>query len=86
MLPPKIGEGVLGSSSGGVNPTGASSSLVTGAASVFSSAALITVLDDDLKLRGLKEKDMVDWLLKEESVEEETGGVKREAWEAMAMV
>ena len=36
VLPPKIGEGVLGSSSGGVNPTGAS---FAGGASVFSSAA-----------------------------------------------
>ena len=62
--------------------------MVTGAASVFSSAALITVADLDdaaVKLRGLKEKDKADWFLKGESVEEETGGVKREAWDAIAM-
>lgn len=39
MLPPKIGDGVVGSSSGGVKPTGASASFV--GATVFSSAAEI---------------------------------------------
>lgn len=41
MLPPKIGDGVFGSSCGGVKPTGAS---FVGASVFSSAAAALTVL------------------------------------------
>lgn len=43
MLPPKIGDGVLGSNSGGVKPTGAS---------VFSSVTAARMVRDVEKVRG----------------------------------
>ena len=45
MLPPKIGDGVFGSNSGGVKPTGAST--------VFSSVAATLTVRDAEKLRDL---------------------------------
>lgn len=92
MLPPKIGEGVFGSNSGGVNPTGAGAgagafSVLTGV-SVLSSAdaaVLIVVLGEAVvNLIGLSVmKDKVDGCFHGLGVER--GGVKREAWVAMAM-
>lgn len=90
MLPPKIGEGVFGSSSGGVNPTGASffaGSFVAASAASSAAAALI-VLDN---LRGFAEgkEKLVDCFHGTEArsvgLRPEKGGVKREAWVAMAM-
>lgn len=57
MLPAKIGDGVFGSSCGGVNPTGASS-FTAGAAeedSVFSARMAVLVKERDLR-RWLVEK------------------------------
>lgn len=90
MLPPKIGEGVVGSSSGGVKPTGASSFV---SASVFSSteAATLTVRCATENLSGLGVvKGMVGdcfhgTVTRSPDFEAERGGVKREAWVAMAM-
>lgn len=68
MLPPKIGDGVLGSNCGGVNPTGAS--FFVGA----SVLALIVVRFGAEKLSVLGVvKDKAD------DFEAEKGGVKREA-------
>lgn len=93
MLPPKIGEGVLGSSSGGVNPTGASS--LAGAASVFVSSAAKTLTERDgawESLRGLgvaKEVVEMDCFHEAVALSTETPvlGTKRlvVAWVAMAM-
>jgi len=86
VLPPKIGEGVFGSSSGGVNPTGAS--FVTASAAVSSPAAALTVFDN---LRGFAEgKEKVGDCFhgtetRSVGLRAEKGGVKREAWVAMAM-
>ena len=68
MLPPKIGDGVLGSNCGGVNPTGAS--FFVGA----SVLALIVVRfgAENLSVLGVV-KDKAD------DFEAEKGGVKREA-------
>ena len=84
MLPPKIGEGVFGSSSGGVNPTGASFVATSVAASVLSSVAAIFVVLG-VNLVGLREmKDRVEGCFHVLGVE--SGGVKREACVAIAMV
>ena len=83
MLPPKIGLGVLGSSSGGVKPTGASL--------VGASAAVLTVRGGTANLVGLKlGKDKVDGCFHEATTRSPDFGVervdvKREAWVAMAM-
>lgn len=87
MLPPKIGEGVFGSNSGGVNPTGASSFVVA----LSSAAAALIVL---VNLRGLGlVKDTVDGCF-HGTVTRSLGlgpgpergvVVKMEAWVAMAM-
>ena len=87
MLPPKIGDGVFGSSSGGVKPTGAS---FVGA-SVFSSAMALmergtylsglvaVVIDrDDGCFHGMVARSL-------ELAVERAAGVKREAWVAMAI-
>lgn len=58
MLPPKIGDGVLGSSSGGVNPTGASS-LAGASAFPSAAAALMVVLGENLGSLGFR-KDRDD--------------------------
>ena len=77
MLPAKMGDGVFGSSSGGVNPTG--SSLVGAATS--SAAALMVVKVREVNLSCLTAK--------EEGFHGDAGfervGVKREAWAAMAI-
>lgn len=81
MLPPKIGDGVFGSSSGGVNPTGASFVGV----SVFSAAARMVARGargEEKRGLGVKERRGEGLNLE---VEREFG-VKREAWVAMAMV
>lgn len=86
MLPPKIGEGVFGSSSGGVKPTGAS--FVT-ASAVSSAAAALIVLEN---LRGLgEEKEKVGDCFhgtetRSVGLRAEKEGLKREAWVAMAML
>ena len=72
MLPPKIGDGVLGSNCGGVNPTGAS--FFVGASDGASVLALIVVRFGAVNLSVLGvAKDKVD------DFEAEKGGVKREA-------
>lgn len=90
MLPAKIGEGVFGSSSGGVNPTGAAASSFAGAgagaASVFSSAAALIIVLFDVPAENFavfgvareKEDDFHD-------LEMGSPGEKRDAWVAMAM-
>ena len=88
MLPPKIGDGVFGSSSGGVNPTGASS-FAGGGCVLASSAATRNVLEV-VSLWGLGVKDKVvdcfhGTVMRSVGFEAEMGGVKREAWVAMAM-
>lgn len=89
MLPPKIGDGVFGSSSGGVKPTGAS---FVGASVFSSAAAALTVLWAMDKVRGLglvNKKDEVGFhgirgsLLVLGVV---ILGVKRPAWVAMEIV
>jgi len=81
VLPPKIGEGVFGSSSGGVNPTGASV--------VWSVAAALIVREN---LRGFEvEKERVEdcfhgAVARSLGLRPERGGVKREAWVAIAIV
>ena len=91
MLPPKIGEGVFGSNSGGVNPTGASS-FFSGAFTFSSAAALTVVLGKVVNLRGLgvvKDK-VVDCFhgtgTRSLGLGPDRGGVKREAWVAMAIL
>lgn len=90
MLPPKIGDGVFGSSSGGVNPTGASS-FAGGASVLASSATTRNVLKDVVYLWGFGMKDkVVDCFHGTARRSEgfgpaEMGGVKRKAGVAMAM-
>lgn len=80
MLPAKIGDGVLGSSSGGVKPTGAS--LV----GTSSAAAALMVVKRAVDLGGLT---VVKEVIGEDCFHGEDGleidGVKREAWVAMAI-
>lgn len=88
MLPPKIGEGVFGSSSGGVNPTGAASTFA--GASVVSSAAAALIVLENLRGFGL-EKERLEFCFhgteaRSLALRPERGGVKREAWVAIAMV
>lgn len=83
MLPPKMGDGVLGSSWGGVNPTGAS---FVGA-SVFSSAAALTEKLSGLGLLKDKENEVDGFhgsLFVLPVVE--IVGVKRPAWAAMVLM
>lgn len=76
MLPPKIGDGVLGSSSGGVKPTGASFVGV----SVFPSAmALMVLVRGALCFSGLTENDDDCFHGAEDLVVEKLAGAKREA-------
>lgn len=81
MLPPKMGEGVLGSNSGGVKPTGAS---FVGASSAM---ALIVVLGatEDLGSFGVVKESEDDDFHGTVTRSPERVGVKREAWVAMAM-
>ena len=88
MLPPKIGDGVLGSNCGGVKPTGAS---FTGASAFPSAAAALIVRDGMLDLADLAlVKDKVDGCFHDEMRRSpefgvDSVGVNREAWVAMAM-
>lgn len=92
MLPPKIGDGVVGSNSGGVKPTGASFFAGTSVLpSVLPSAAeTFTVLwvenFRDLGVVKVEESDCFHgtetWLL---DFGAERVGVKSVAWVAMAM-
>lgn len=90
MLPPKIGDGVVGSSSGGVKPTGAS----FGGATVFSSAAalilMVLVVEESMSGFGAMKEEDTDCF--HGTVERSTlvfgaegVGVKRVACVAMAM-
>lgn len=90
MLPPKIGEGVFGSNSGGVKPTGAS---FVGVSVCLSAAAALMVLDAAENLSDLGvvkgERDVKDCFqgaaTRSPEFEVDKVGVKREAWVAMAM-
>lgn len=81
MLPPKMGDGVLGSNSGGLNPTGAS---FVGASSAM---ALMVVLggNEDLGSFGAVKESDDDDFHGAATRSPERVGVKREAWVAMAM-
>lgn len=90
MLPAKIGEGVFGSNSGGVKPTGASS--LVGASAAFPSAAaalIVRCATDNLSGLGLIKDKVGDCfhgtVTRSPDFEAERLGVKREAWVAMAM-
>lgn len=83
MLPPKIGDGVLGSNSGGVKPTGASS---LGGASAPSAAALMDILENLRVFKPVKAKEEDCFHGKATRSPDFGAGVKREAWVAMAMV
>ena len=78
MLPAKIGEGVLGSSSGGENPAGAS------AAAASASAETLMSREEEARLRGLAlRKERVGDCFQETAVAVDLGvvrdGVKRVA-------
>lgn len=91
MLPAKIGEGVLGSNSGGVNPTGAALAGASAGASAASPAAALIVRweTQNLSCLGLVKERVEDCfhgtVTRSPDFEAERGGVKREAWVAMAM-
>lgn len=87
MLPPKIGDGVFGSNSGGVKPTGASS--FVGASVLPSAAAALMAVRSGMAvdLSGLGAvKEMREDCFHGDFGLERVVGVKREAWVAMAMV
>lgn len=89
MLPPKIGDGVLGSNCGGVKPTGASA-FFTGASSVLPSAAetfidVVLVVVMNLRGLGVVKVEVRDCFHGTVTRSERAVGVKRVAWVAMAM-
>lgn len=77
MLPAKMGDGVLGSSSGGVNPTGAS---LVGVATSSAAALMVKVREVSLSCFTAVKEDCFHGETGFESV-----GVKREACAAMAI-
>lgn len=91
MLPPKIGDGVFGSSSGGVKPTGASFVAVVSAFSSVASALMVRgamMLFGDLKLGSVRNGGCFRNTAAMRSPDfgvRRVDGVKREAWVAIAI-
>lgn len=90
MLPPKIGDGVFGSSSGGVNPAGASGSLVVAGASSAMARMGRWATAETLPLVGLRAENCArdcfhGAATRSPEFGAESVGVKREACVAMAM-
>ena len=83
MLPPKIGEGVFGSSCGGVKPAGAFLGSTAGSA-VWPSARMAVLEGETADLSGLVKEMRVEFFHDELGVVR--AGVNREACVAMAIL